>query len=248
MRTIAITVCAFLLLSCAQIWENPVVEDFALVRNLTGESTVFYPNSETIGFRIVISDADNDLEKVVITKFQDTGAGFAASTELTASEYSISGSGSVTLKNDSVDSTGAVTGAYYYRAVPYDSAGNIGRAFVVQASVVEEPKISASAATYDFGSVSKGSTSPAYTFTITVTTTAADVVFDNLTLSGTDASEFRISTDALSRMVVEPTKTGTVSVVFSPISAGAKTATLNIPYGHIDVPYLQITLTGTATP
>jgi hypothetical protein len=34
-------------------------------------------------------------------------------------------------------------------------------------------------------------------------------------------------------------------IVFSPATAGAKTAALNVPYGHFDSPCLQITLTGT---
>ncbi len=241
-RTFAILL-LLISVSCSQVWENPVIESFSLVRNSSSENSSFYPTPDTIGVKLTIVDNDNDLKKIVMKKYQDAGSGFASATLLSSTDIAVTGSGPVTYQNYTYD-TAAVLGKYYYEAVPVDDKGNSGVSKVMQANVIVEPAISPSVASHDFGNQATGTSSSPYTITIT-NTSASIVRIGAIAITGTNASDFEIDSDSLSSTTLAAAAGNTIDIVFSPATAGAKTATLNIPYGHFDIPYLQITLTGT---
>jgi len=119
----------------------------------------------------------------------------------------------------------------------YDEVGNL-----LQRGT-SGPKISVTPSSYDFGSVNVGSTSSPNTFTITNTGTLNLVIG---TITSTNASEFIKQNDNCSSLTITPSSSCTVRVVFSPISAGPKTADLSIPSNDPDTPTL-IRLSGTGT-
>ena len=110
--------------------------------------------------------------------------------------------------------------------------------------IVPEPDISVSPTSHDFGNVTIGSTSAAKTFTVT-NTGDADLVIDTITITDINASEFSIQNDNCSEQTIIPSDNCTVDVVFSPTSAGAKSANLSIPSDDPDTPTLDIPLSGT---
>ena len=97
------------------------------------------------------------------------------------------------------------------------------------------------------GPVNVGS-SKTRTFTVTNIGTA-DLEVGTLLITGTDASEFSIQGDNCSSQTVAPLGTCTFDVIFSPTSAGVKSANLEIPSNDPDTPILNVPLrseTGTA--
>ncbi|MBU0567281.1 choice-of-anchor D domain-containing protein [bacterium] len=108
------------------------------------------------------------------------------------------------------------------------------------------PDISVSPTFHNFGSVNAGSTSVAQTFTIS-NTGNADLVIGTLSLTGTDPLEFSIQSDNCSGQTLAPQNTCMVDVVFSPTSAGAKSANLSIPSNDPDTPTLNVPLSGTTS-
>ena len=105
------------------------------------------------------------------------------------------------------------------------------------------PGISMSPASYDFGSIGVGSTSVAQTFTVSNTGGAA-LVIGTITFTGANASEFGILNDNCSGGTLAASSTCTVQAVFSPASAGAKSANLSIPS---NAPTVNVPLIGTGT-
>jgi photosystem II stability/assembly factor-like uncharacterized protein len=105
------------------------------------------------------------------------------------------------------------------------------------------PHISINLDTYDFGSVNVGSTSTAQSFIIS-NTGAMDIVLGTLSIEGPDASEFSIQDGNCTCHTIPPSETCTIEVVFSPTSAGAKSANLSIPLNDPAAPVLNVFLTG----
>ena len=107
---------------------------------------------------------------------------------------------------------------------------------------VAQPDISISPISHNFGSVNIGSTS---TQTFTVTNIGnGDLGVGSLSITGTDASEFEIQSDNCSEQTIAPSGNCTVDVLFSPVSEGAKSATLSIPSNDPDTPILDAPLYG----
>ena len=108
------------------------------------------------------------------------------------------------------------------------------------------PDISVSPVSFDFGNVNLGSTSVSRTFTIS-NIRDANLVIGTISITGTDTSEFCIENDNCSEQTIAPSDTCTVDVVFSPTSAGSKSANLSIPSNDPDTPTLTVPLSGTGT-
>ena len=87
--------------------------------------------------------------------------------------------------------------------------------------------LSMSPATQDFGSTVVGATSTAQTFTVTNTGGATSGATFSSTFTGTNATEFSVSANTCSA-ALPPGGNCTFTVVFKPLSAGAKTATFTV--------------------
>ncbi|HEX8947936.1 MAG TPA: choice-of-anchor D domain-containing protein [Dissulfurispiraceae bacterium] len=96
----------------------------------------------------------------------------------------------------------------------------------------------------DFGSILVNASSPPQTFTLT-NSESGNIVLHDITVSGTDASEFRIVADACSNHVVSPSSNCVVQVEFAPLSTGSRSAVLNFPSDVPDNPVVAIPLQGT---
>jgi len=106
--------------------------------------------------------------------------------------------------------------------------------------------ISVSPASKDFGTVGVGSSSRA-TFTVT-NSGEGTLKMGTLAINGTHASEFRIENDNCSNNSAPKGDTRTFEVVFSPTSAGAKSANVAIPSNDPDTPTLNVPLTASGEP
>ena len=82
-------------------------------------------------------------------------------------------------------------------------------------SPAHEPNINISPTSYDFGNINIGDTSTAQLFTIT-NTGNADLTFgfDNISLTGPDASEFGLQDDICSTQIIVPSGTCTIKLHF----------------------------------
>ena len=109
------------------------------------------------------------------------------------------------------------------------------------------PNISVAPTPYNFGNVDIGSTSAPKTFTIS-NTGDADLVIGTITLTGTNASEFSIQNNNCSNQSIALLGSCSLQVVFSPTSAGSKTASLRIPSNDPDMPILNVSLSGGTPP
>jgi hypothetical protein len=94
--------------------------------------------------------------------------------------------------------------------------------------------------------VAVGSSSSAQTVTVT-NDGCSSLTIGSITLGGTNAGEFAIQNDNVSGQTLAPGASATVQVVFSPTSAGAKTATLSIPSNDPDEATVNVALSGTGT-
>ena len=72
------------------------------------------------------------------------------------------------------------------------------------------------------------------------------LLLGTVVLTGQNGNEFLESFDGCSNQLLDPSETCIVSVAFSPTSAGAKTATLNIPSNDPLKPQVAVPLSGTA--
>jgi sugar lactone lactonase YvrE len=112
-------------------------------------------------------------------------------------------------------------------------------------SVVTAPAATLTPATLAFGSVTTGSSSAAQTATLTNTGNAA-LTITGITLSGANASVFADTNNCGSSLAAGANCT--ISVVFTPTSAGAATATLSIADNASGSPQTSsLTGTGVAT-
>ncbi len=113
------------------------------------------------------------------------------------------------------------------------------------AAVGTAPAVSMSGSSLDFGSTRIGTPTPSQPVVITNTGTA-DLNVSQVALSGTDASDFGAQNSCVG-VAVAPGSTCTVNVVFAPqLTAGTKTATLQITDDAGGSPR-TVSLTGTAT-
>ncbi|MEM7182666.1 MAG: choice-of-anchor D domain-containing protein [Spirochaetota bacterium] len=103
-----------------------------------------------------------------------------------------------------------------------------------------------SGGSYDFGSVTNGSSSSTMTFTIENIGSATLTLSSVPTLSGINASEFSLNTTPTSTSIGNSSST-TFTITFSPTSVGSKTATVTIDSDDSDEGSYTINLTGTAT-
>jgi hypothetical protein len=117
--------------------------------------------------------------------------------------------------------------------------GNYGSVSVLLQSAAVVP----SSGHLDFGTQGVGSDSGVQGVTLDITG-SFPLTVSSVTLTGTDAGEFSISADSCSGAPINPLSQCTVSVVFSPTTAGSKLASLVITH---DAPYSpsRIYLSGT---
>jgi hypothetical protein len=108
----------------------------------------------------------------------------------------------------------------------------------------DQPLISVSPASHDFGSLNVGSTSASQIFTVT-DTGGAVLVLGSSSIKG-NSGDFLESFDGCSDQILTPSDNCTVSVAFAPTSAGVKTATLNIPSNDPSRPEVNVPLSGKA--
>ena len=107
------------------------------------------------------------------------------------------------------------------------------------------PAFSASPSPVAFGSQAQGSTSSAMTLTITNSGTAS-LSISNVAEGGTDAADFPVSSDGCNGATVAAGSTCTLSIKFSPSTAGAESAALTFTDNASDSPEM-VSLTGTGT-
>ncbi|HEY1677377.1 MAG TPA: choice-of-anchor D domain-containing protein [Candidatus Sulfotelmatobacter sp.] len=81
-----------------------------------------------------------------------------------------------------------------------------------------------------FGTVSVGSTSAAQSSTLTDTSTTIALNISSITITGSNASDFKLSTSSTcpSSGTINPLATCLVTVTFSPAASGARSATLTV--------------------
>jgi hypothetical protein len=82
------------------------------------------------------------------------------------------------------------------------------------------------------------------TFTIT-NSGNADLVIGPFSITGDNASDFSIQNDSCSDHTIAPSGSCTFDLIFSPKSAGVKSASLQIPSNDAHTPVLEVPLSGT---
>jgi Zn-dependent metalloprotease len=106
-----------------------------------------------------------------------------------------------------------------------------------------EGSISVNPDSLAFGAVELGGISDA---SLTVSNAGtADLMINSLLVEGTNASQFEVSSGACTGQTLKPSGTCTVTVAFSPTSAGVKTGSLMIESDDPNTPTLNVALTGT---
>jgi hypothetical protein len=106
------------------------------------------------------------------------------------------------------------------------------------------PNISVTPASYNFGNVNMGSSSSPQIFSVSNTGTG-DLIIGIISFTGTDASQFGKQSDNCSGQTLAPSSNCTLQAVFTPISAGVKSANLTIPSNDPDTPTFYVPLSGT---
>ena len=141
-------------------------------------------------------------------------------------------------------STGLSAGTYYFKISAVDNAGNKSLESA-QASITLAPGYSPSLSTVSFGDVQVG-TSGTQTFTVS-NTGSSDLTVEEITISGTDASEFTASPTGFT--IDTGGSPQSVTVTFAPASAGSKAAALSIVHNATGSPSaVSLTGNGTAEP
>jgi hypothetical protein len=103
-------------------------------------------------------------------------------------------------------------------------------------------------ATLSFGSVAVGSTSAAKSSTLTDTSATVALNISSITITGANASDFKLSTSSTcpSAGTINPLATCLVTVTFSPTASGARSATLTV-FDNTTAGSQTIALSGTGT-
>jgi subtilisin family serine protease len=102
------------------------------------------------------------------------------------------------------------------------------------------PNIEITPTSKNFGDVKVDSASAAQTFTLS-NTGKGPLKIKEITIG---SSEFKIQSDTCSNKTVEPSKTCTIQVIFSPKSGGTKNTTLSIPSNDPDTSTVTVSLNG----
>lgn len=143
------------------------------------------------------------------------------------------------------DDDGQVTETKYVNSTKieyaYDTSGNR-----TQKTVNLYPNITSSLSSLDFGSTHVSETSSAQTVTIT-NAGLGNLIMGAVTITGANPSEFIKQTDTCSNATIPVSGTCQIQAVFSPVTAGAKTAALSIPSNDPDTATLNIALEGIGT-
>ena len=158
-------------------------------------------------------------------------------------------SGDMSIYSSPVSVGFGVTGSLsaFSKAVSVEWPTVPGATIVSMPVCVRTSDISISPVYNNFGNVNVGSTSVPETFTIFNSGTV-NLLIGTITLTGTNASEFGIQNDNCSGQTITPSSTCTVQAVFSPASAGAKSAALSIPSNNPHTPILNVPLSGKGLP
>jgi len=106
------------------------------------------------------------------------------------------------------------------------------------------PDIKLTPDTYDFGEITSGLSLPYATFTVSNIGTA-ELVIGSATLSGSNASDFRIQRDDCSMKKLAPSADCMLEIGFVPAGLGYKRASINVPSNDPDTPVGYIILSGT---
>jgi hypothetical protein len=123
------------------------------------------------------------------------------------------------------------------------AAGEEG--ILLQSESVASPQISVSSASLNFGSVPVGESSST---TLTATNSgSADLIIRQITISGANAVNFTTQNDRCTGTTLSPSQNCSLQVVFSPNSAGSKSATLSISSNDPDTPTQTVSLSGSGT-
>ena len=115
---------------------------------------------------------------------------------------------------------------------------------LVAESIPEQPAISVSPTSKNFGAVVEGDSSVAQTFTVS-NIGSAPLNVGTISITGAGAAEFAVQNDMCSGQTIAPGGSRTLEVVFSPTSMTAKSATLNIPSNDPTRPIVAVSLSGT---
>jgi hypothetical protein len=137
---------------------------------------------------------------------------------------------------------------------PYTPAGLLafvtseGDPPVVQFGLVgeDEPDIEADESERDFGSLHTGATSAAASFVLT-NTSGADLIIDDVSVTGSDADQFTIQSDVSEEVTLGWAESWTLEVVFSPTTAGIKSADIELASNDPDEDPYVLALSGEAT-
>ena len=116
---------------------------------------------------------------------------------------------------------------------------------LLQSDSLPSPRISVSPTSLDFGSVGVGKSSSK---TLTITNSgSADLIVRRVTIDGTDAIDYISQNDQCLGTTLPPSQDCSLQVVFSPHSAGSKSATLSIASNDLDNPTRTVPLSGTSS-
>jgi hypothetical protein len=123
------------------------------------------------------------------------------------------------------------------------AAPNASVALAGTGATAAAPRISATPASVAAGTVTVGASSAPQTVTVS-NTGSANLAIGTLSIAGANQAEFGLQGDRCSSQTLAPAATCTVQVVFTPASAGAKSATLSIPSGDSATPNLGVPVSG----
>jgi hypothetical protein len=121
---------------------------------------------------------------------------------------------------------------------------NILNAYALLFNAPSRPVIEISPLSHDFGTAEINSISASRAFQI-MNSGTADLSVGAITLTGANASDFRIVTDNCSGRIVLPQEACVFEAVFAPASSGTKSASIVIPSNDPDHPSVSIPLTAT---
>ncbi|MCP4346698.1 MAG: choice-of-anchor D domain-containing protein [Desulfobacterales bacterium] len=115
--------------------------------------------------------------------------------------------------------------------------------YAPDAPLIQGSMVTVSPKSYNFGVVDTGYTALQ---TLSVNNIGSESIgIGTASLTGANSSEFMIQNNACSGTNLATSDSCTVEIVFSPTSAGSKSATLNIPFNDSDTPTANVTLSGT---
>jgi uncharacterized repeat protein (TIGR02543 family) len=126
---------------------------------------------------------------------------------------------------------------------PYSPYSNV--TIVGTGVAVPKPHLEAYPSSISFYNAEVGITTTAHTVTIKNSGTGS-LVIGQITKDGNDAAEFSTANDVCSNRTIGPSTSCTVDVVYNPVTAGSKTAAMNVPSNDPDMPLFSVALVGTA--